>query len=132
MWLYESSTGIMLTPKGQTLGYGFAGQGLGLNNPTYQNVKDIGPLPEGDYDITEWIERDPKLGLGVLILVAKDPTTQFGRSLFRIHGPVDWNVHGLSAFLHSSEGCICIGSTSSRYYIWTSMDRLLRVVAKRA
>jgi hypothetical protein len=132
MWTYFSDTGEMLTPKGTTMGFGFAGHGAGLNNPAQQSVKGVGPLPVGDYKMTGWVEKDPRLGLGVIILEALDPTTQFGRDGFRIHGPVDWNTHGMNAFLHSSDGCICIGSTSSRYYIWTSMDRLLRVVAKRA
>lgn len=135
MWLYESSTGLMLTPKGLTYGYGFAGHNIsgleGLNNPLHQSSKGIGPLPEGDYDMTQWIDKDPKLGLGVIVLVARDPKTQFGRAGFRIHGPVDWSTHGLDRFLHSSDGCICIGNTASRLLIWQSGDHLLRVVAKR-
>lgn len=135
MWTYESSTGLMLTPKGLTFGYGFAGHDVpgaeGLNNPAQQSAKGIGPLPEGDYEMAQWIDKDPRLGLGVIVLVAKDPKTQFGRDGFRIHGPVDWSTHGLDRFLHSSDGCICISNVPGRYYIWTSGDRFLHVVAKR-
>lgn len=136
MWLYESSTGLMLTPSGAVFGYGFAGHDTpgtkGLNNPTQQSVKGIGPLPEGDYDMTQWIASDAHLGLGVIVLVAKDSKSQFGRAGFRIHGAVDWSTHGLDRFLHSSDGCICIGNVPSRQFMWNSGDRLLKVVAKRA
>jgi hypothetical protein len=114
------------------MGYGFAGHSEGLNSPEHQSSKGIGPLPVGDYKMIQWIEKDPKLGLGVIVLQALDPITQFGRDGFRIHGAVDWNTWGLSRFLHSSDGCICIGNLSSRHYMWASGDFLLRVVAKRA
>jgi hypothetical protein len=122
----------MLTPTGATFGYGFAGHGEGLNNPEKQSLKGVGPLPEGDYDMTQWINQDPHLGLGVIVLVARDPKTQFGRDLFRIHGAVDYSTHGLDRFLHSSDGCICIGNYATRKALWEQGDRILRVVAKRA
>lgn len=131
MWLYESSTGLMLTPKGSTFGYGFAGHSEGLNSPEHQSSKGVGPLPEGDYTMVGWMDKHPTLGLGVIILAAVNLGTQFGRAGFRIHGAVDWSTHGLDRFLHSSDGCICIGNTASRLLIWQSGDHLLRVVAKR-
>lgn len=136
MWLYESSTGSMHTPKGFPYGYGFAGHDVpsggikGLNNPAQQSAKGIGPLPEGDYDMTQWIDKDTRLGLGVIVLVARDPKTQFGRDGFRIHGAVDWSTRGLDRFLHSSDGCICIGNVSTRKFMWDSGDHLLRVCVK--
>lgn len=132
MWTYESSTGLMLTPKGLTYGYGFAGHGEGLNNPDKQSLKGVGPLPVGDYKMTGWIDHDDHLGYGVIILEALDPKTQFGRDGFRIHGSVDWSTYGLVRFLTSSNGCICYGNTATRLSIWNSSDHLLRVVAKRA
>lgn len=135
MWTYESSTGLMLTPSGTHFGYGFSGHDTpsgvkGLNNPEQQSFKGVGPLPDGEYDMTQWINHDDHLGYGVIVLVAKDPKTQYGRDGFRIHGPVDWSIYGLDRFLHSSNGCICIGSTSTRSNIWTSGDKILKVIAK--
>lgn len=135
MWTYESSTGLMLTPSGTRFGYGFAGHDTpsgvkGLNNPEQQSFKGVGPLPDGEYDMTQWIDHDQHLGLGVIVLVARDPKTQYGRDLFRIHGCVDWSTHGLDRFLHSSDGCICIGTLTSRLSIWNSKDRILKVIAK--
>ena len=130
MWIYESSTGKMLMPNGKFFLFGFAGHGEGLNNPAQQSVHGVGPLPEGDYKMTGWINHDDHLGYGVIVLEAMDPLTQFGRDGFRIHGWVDVSMYGLTRFLTSSNGCICIGNVPTRSSIWTSGDHILRVVKK--
>lgn len=129
MWIYKQSTGELLKPDGTRLAFGFAGQGIGLNSPDHQNVHNIGPLPQGDYTMTGWIESDPKLGLCVVVLEPLPANSMFGRAGFRIHGSVSLDRAGLQRFLTSSEGCICIGDCTSRRAIWNSGDRLLRVTA---
>lgn len=127
MWIYKQSTGSLTDPSGKSWGFGFSGQQSGLNNPLMQGAKSIGPLPQGDYTMTAWEDHDDHLGYGVIILTPVDPTKMFGRSAFRIHGPVDWNTSGIAKFLTSSEGCIIYGNTSSRKTIWNSTDKILRV-----
>lgn len=45
MWTYKQSTGSLSDPSGKSWGFGFSGQGAGLNNPLYQNERNIGPIP---------------------------------------------------------------------------------------
>lgn len=129
MWLYKQTTGELLKPDGTRFAFGFAGQGFGLNNPAHQDAHNIGPLPQGDYSMTKWLESDPHLGLCVIVLEPMPGNSMFGRSAFRIHGARSVDRSGLQGFLTSSEGCVCIGDCGSRSAIWNSNDRLLRVVA---
>lgn len=128
MWTYKQSTGELLKPDGTRHAFGFAGQGIGLNNPAHQDVHDVGPLPQGDYSMTGWLDSDPKLGLCVVVLTPLPANSMFGRAGFRIHGSRSLEHSGLSAFLSSSEGCICVGDCVSRKAIWNSGDRMLRVL----
>lgn len=129
MWLYHQSTGELLKPDRVRLAFGFAGNGNGLNNPAMQDQRNVGPLPQGDYSMFSWIEKDARLGLCVIVLVANPHNSMFGRSGFRIHGYRNLERSGLSSFLHSSDGCICIGSCVERRAIWQSGDHALRVAA---
>ncbi len=127
-WIYHQSTGELLKPDGTRLAFGFAGQKNGLNNPEAQQEHNVGPLPQGDYIMTGWIESDSHLGLCVIVLNPTLETKTFGRTLFRIHGARSLDRNGLQGFLSSSEGCICIADCVGRRAIWTSGDRLLRVL----
>jgi hypothetical protein len=57
-WIYSQSTGRLTKVddyhSGTTTyfaGEGYAGFGVGLNNPEAQDVENIGPLPQGSYTI---------------------------------------------------------------------------------
>lgn len=128
-WIYKQGTGELITPSGNRFAFGFAGQGVGLNNVAHQDLHNVGPLPQGDYTMTEWRDSDPHLGLCVIVLTPMPANTMFGRSAFRIHGSRSLEHSGLTAFLSSSEGCVCIGDCASRKAIWASGDRTLKVVA---
>ena len=127
MWTYKSKTGEMLRPDGTSLGFGFAGNGNGLNNPDQQYTKQVGPLPQGKYKMTQWIEKDLHLGMCVIVLEPEPDTDMKGRSLFRIHGSRNLLSRGLASFLDSSDGCICIGDCLTRKTIWASPDHELFV-----
>lgn len=129
MWTYKQSTGEFLKPDGTRLAFGFAGNGVGLNNPTMQAQHNLGPLPQGLYTMTAFEENDSHTGMCTIILVADPTNTMFGRDLFRIHGSVNLTSAGLSAFLKSSDGCIILGDCILRRGVWASKDKILKVVA---
>ena len=126
-WIYSQSTGKLIMPDGTLKGYGFAGNHDGLNTPSCQMVHDQGPLPQGDYTMTQWIDKHPTMGLCVIQLTPAPANTMFGRSGFFIHGARNMLTSGLNAFLESSDGCIIIGDCPFRQAIWASLDRDLRV-----
>jgi hypothetical protein len=127
MWTYNQSTGQLLKPDGTLLAFGFAGNSDGLNNPTKQDQHSLGPLPRGEYTMKRWIESDPHLGLCVIVLEPAGTNEMFGRAGFAMHGYRSIEKRGLSAFLLSSDGCICFGDCVSRRAVWASGDRKLLV-----
>ena len=127
-WVYKQATGELLKPDGTRLAFGFAGHSEGLNCSAKQDVHSLGPLPVGDYNMTGWIESDPHTGMCTIVLEAVPGSVTFGRDGFRIHGARSLDKSGLSAFLTSSDGCICVSDCVGRRSIWDSGDHLLRVV----
>jgi Protein of unknown function (DUF2778) len=127
-WTYKQSTGKLLMPDGTLAGYGFSGNGEGLNFPPFQTQHMVGPLPQHVYKMSAWIEKHPTMGLCVIRL---DPDPQddlmFDRSGFFIHGSVSLDTAGLAAFLKSSDGCICFRDCMARRAIWASTDHALVV-----
>src|SRR5689334_19638185 len=121
MWIYEQRTGRLYRegdPENYFLGY--AGAGVGKNNPSLQHVEDVGPLPRGDYDIMP-PQDTVTHGPFVLRLVPHDGNEMHGRDGFMMHG--DSKVHPGTA----SEGCI-IQSKSARDAVWRSENHQLRVI----
>lgn len=100
---FEQSSGAIRDEDGMLIGKGWAGHGDGKNNPAMQSVHDIGPLPQGLYDVGAWEEIHPGLGPWVAHLAQVEGET-FGRSAFFIHGPaVDPAKYG-----QESKGCIVV------------------------
>lgn len=128
MWTYHQVTGELLKPDGTRLAFGFAGHSEGLNCSAKQDVHSLGPLPVGEYTMTEWLESDPHLGMCVIVLDPLPANQMFGRAGFRIHGYRSIERSGLNAFLTSSDGCICVSDCVGRRSVWASGDHLLRVV----
>lgn len=128
-WTYSQGTGRLIKPDGTLEGFGFAGNGNGLNEPAQQMTHNVGPLPQGDYTMTKWIDKHPTMGLCVIELTPSPSNMMFGRSGFFIHGSRNLLTSGLNGFLESSDGCIVIGDCSLRQAIWASLDRALTVVA---
>ena len=99
------------------IGTGYSGHGVGLNNPDMQNVRDVGPIPQGIYDIGgATTTRGP-----LTLPLTRQGTDTFGRDSFRIHG--DNSSDNQSA----SKGCIIL-RRSIREQINNSGARVLRVV----
>lgn len=124
MWTYRQTTGDLTDPTGNVTGKGYSGNGLGLNNPAAQAIANVGPIPQGRWVMSQWVENDPKCGLGVIYLDPAPGNDMAGRDGgFRIHG--DNALANQSA----SDGCIIFGHAADRQAIWASGDHLLEVTS---
>ncbi len=117
-WEYSQRTGRLwyvndATGRRTFVGEGFSGGGEGRNNPTEQDVKRVGPIPRGDWNIGPAYRG--ALGPITLNLSPQPGTETFNRDLFRIHGGT------------RSEGCI-IMDQNTRQRVNRSQDRTLRVI----
>lgn len=123
MWTYRQTTGA-LSHNGVGVSVGYSGAGLGKNSPSAQNQRNVGPIPQGRYTIgaPEDVERPGKHGPYVLRLTPDQANEMFDRTGFLIHG------ESLKAAGTASEGCIIL-QRLIRERIWTSLDRMLEVVA---
>lgn len=121
MWIFEQATGFVFH-DGSKIGEGYSGHGPGIDNPTMENVSDVGPLPCGWYTIGP-AYRDPEKGPLVMRLMPDGTNEMFGRGGFLIHG--DSIAHPGCA----SEGCI-IMNADLRGQIANSPDRRLQVVVR--
>lgn len=113
--IYTISTGILLTDDGEViLDNCYAGGDAGrhpeaVNNPSYCDQVNIGPLPPGDYGIlplTNHFQLGPSLGL-----VPKPGNRMFGRGGFFVHYNNSARDKGLTPYpapagRNSSDGCI--------------------------
>jgi len=119
MWIYNQADGT-LQHDDEPAGTGYSGFGEGKNNPEMQTLHDVGPIPEGTYEIGPPHNTDTH-GPHVMALTPADGTETFGRSGFLIHG--DSVAHPGTA----SHGCIILPRTV-RDAISASGDTLLQVV----
>ncbi len=116
-WKYDQSSGE-LSYNGVVIGNGYAGKGIGKNNPKTEHIPFVGPIPKGEYAIGPSYKSTTGLGPVVMNL---DPVghNALGRDNFRIHGD---NITG-----NASEGCI-IMPRSVRLKVANSQDKVLEVV----
>ena len=100
---YSQSAGtfVCTNPAGQAYASctGYAGNGLGLNNPAAQNQQNVGPIPQGRYTVGGTTNRR---GAGTRPLTPDPANNMFGRAGFLLHG--DNAARNFSA----SQGCIII------------------------
>lgn len=108
--------------NGTFVSKGYSGAGEGKNNPAYQRVHNVGPIPQGKWNIVSLTEENTSHGPYVLHLAPCDGTDTFGRSGFLIHG--DSIPHPGTA----SQGCIIL-PRNIRESVWASGDRDLSVIA---
>jgi hypothetical protein len=119
-WVYRQSTG-RLTRDGALVAEGYAGFGEGQNNPAMQHVRDLGPLPQGEWRILP--PQDPVRQLGPLAMPLEQISGEsFGRDDFLIHG--DSTARNRTA----STGCIVL-PMEVRRLILDSGDTRLVVIA---
>lgn len=119
-WTYSQSTGQLR--QGEVLiGTGYAGYGEGVNNPADQAVPNIGPIPQGMYDIGPAFTH-PTAGPMTMRLKPRPETNTFGRDGFLMHGDTASMDHT------ASHGCIIMNRTV-RATVAVSTDRALQVIA---
>lgn len=140
MWFYQQSTGLFFRSPIRQLpnlsptifpisapvvisvefSNGYAGRGVGLNNPAEQATKNVGPLPCGLYRMEAPV--DTSSHGNYVIWLTPDPKNQmFGRFGFGLH---DDNRKGDHS---GSSGCICC-ARAARERAWLSGDHELEVV----
>ncbi len=122
MWTYRQSSGQLRRDDGVLIATGYAGHGAGKNNPEWQNIPNMGPLPCGFYDIDPEPFTHPKCGPFCLRLTPDPANEMFGRAGFLFHGD-SINQPGTA-----SEGCI-IQARSIREKVAGSKDYRLQVVS---
>ena len=125
-WIWDQSAGALLwkeikdgvAVRLSVVELGYAGHGAGRNKPLYQDIANMGPLPQGWYSIEP--PRDtPKHGPYVLPLTPDPSNRMFQRAGFLIHGD--------DAEHDASKGCVIL-SRATREQIWKSGDHRLHVV----
>ncbi|WP_230969342.1 tlde1 domain-containing protein [Nitrogeniibacter aestuarii] len=118
-WVYDQSDGTLLhdgKPVPNAVGY--AGKGAHKNRPASENLKNLGPIPKGQWLIGGYTNSKGPL---TITLTPNAGTNTFGRTAFRIHGDSIKNPGT------ASEGCI-IMPYSVRTAIINSGDHDLEVV----
>lgn len=100
MWTYKQLTGELFH-DGQYIATGYSGNGDGLNNPSMQNVPNVGPVPTGNYTIGKDFTHKDK-GPVCLRLTPRSDNVMNGRDGFLIHG--DNKAMNQTA----SQGCIIL------------------------
>jgi len=63
---YKQKTGDLTGPDGAHMGKGYAGRGIGQNNPEAEGIKGVGPIPQGNWRVessetSKWPEPSYKL-----------------------------------------------------------------------
>lgn len=118
-WTYHQQTGKLLDPSGAVVGTGYSGAPpLGKNNPVFQNVKSIGPIPQGSYTIGA-LFNSPTHGPDSMHLTPDPANDMFGRDCFLMHG--DSIAHPGSA----SQGCIIMPRAIRELVANSGDDRLV-------
>ena len=105
MFQYAQSSGrLRYLPTGGTslrpLAVGYAGRESGLNDPSSDHKKGIGPLPKGRYTIQRRLH--PRFAAPAFYLAPEAGNFMHGRSGFWIHGD---NAAGDRS---ASHGCIVL------------------------
>lgn len=123
-WTYEQSTGKLFTPSGNIFALGYSGAPGAVNEPSKQDIPDVGPIPAGDWAIGDPYDDQGGTGPFTLPLTAIPPTHDFGRTGFKIHG----DSVQFSGLRKASKGCVILGLFARRA-LWVSADRMLSVVS---
>lgn len=70
---------------GATVGFGYSGHGVGLNNPAKEAMQNIGPIPRREWHVVRWDDHHGDKGPQVAVLAPVGHDAHM-RSAFLIHG----------------------------------------------
>lgn len=104
----------------ETCTVAYSGHPPAVNDPSYEKIADVGPIPAGDYTIGRAFDSE-HLGPCVMPLIPWPSTNTFNRDDFFIHGD---NARGNHS---ASKGCIVL-PPYWREKISHSQDRHLMVI----
>jgi hypothetical protein len=116
-FVYAQKTG-KFSLAGKELATGYSGKGDGKNNPDQEGVRNVGPIPAGNYRLSK--PREYK-GMKNCFDVTPEGHNALGRTEFLIHGDSKKNPGT------ASEGCIIL-EPGIRQQIAESGITRLRVV----
>jgi len=120
VWTYSQTSGKMYK-DGVFFAQGYSGIGPGLNNPDMQHVRNVGPIPRGNYTIGP--SYDSLHGPCTMELTPVKGTETFGRDCFLIHG----DLKAKPGKHLASHGCV-IHMKPDRLAVAASSDKELEVV----
>lgn len=106
---YYQASGLLtqVEPDGEwRVWLGYAGKGVGLNNPAMQHVKNVGPLPVGKYTMLAPRLDGGNLGPYVIPLQPDPSNDMHGRSGFYIHGNSLFDRDQNGKLDDASHGCL--------------------------
>ena len=106
-WTYKQSTGELFREE-KSVGKGYSGHDNGLNNPDMENVREVGPIPRGEWSIGDEFKHE-KLGPVAMRLTPVGHKAH-GRDSFVIHGDIDKGDKS------ASNGCIVLSKGFARAY----------------
>jgi hypothetical protein len=118
-WTYSQSTG-QLSQDGTLVAIGYSGFGPGKNNPADEAIRNVGPIPRGEYAIGAMQATSAAHGPDIMPLTPVGHDA-LGRSGFLMHGDSIANPGT------ASEGCI-IMPHNVRLQVANSGDSVLDVV----
>lgn len=122
MWTYKQSTGE-LSHDGALVGKGYSGANPdGKNNPAMESIANVGPIPQGRWQVVGKPFDTTTHGPFCLRLWPAVSTMTYGREGFLIHGD-SLEMPGMA-----SQGCIIL-ARPLRNMVVVSGDRDLEVVA---
>lgn len=121
-WTWSQSKGLLTGPAGTKIAQGYAGSGAGINNPNMQDIPNVGPIPQGTWQIGPLEASHDTLGTNVMALTPAEGTDAFGRSAFYCHGDT------ASRDESASHGCIVL-PLWARMQMADSTDKVLEVTA---
>ena len=123
-WVYVVESGRLLGADG-LVAEGYSGHDEGVNNPGLCNAKNVGPIPQGLWQVLPPVNPPNHLGPLALPLVPLEGTPTFGRSGFFIHGDTVEDVE--HCWQNASHGCIILPH-AARAAVAAVPDSVLRVV----
>lgn len=126
MWKYVVNTGKLYNKEGNYFATGYSGGAGGktleaVNNPDFQHVKGVGPLPCGSYEMGTPILQHPHVGRYAIPLIPHPDNKMFDRDQFFCHGD---NQHENQS---ASDGCI-IMPYNIRVVLGEGTDKTIEVV----
>lgn len=121
MLIYSQSTGMLWNDAGELMGRGYSGAPEAKNNPSKENIRNIGPIPRGLWEIG--VPYDSKNVGPFAIPLFPINHDAFGRTSFLIHGDRAPPYSGTA-----SQGCIIL-SRKIREKVHQLQDKHLKVIA---